>query len=183
MINDQLYDTLIQNAELHNFKIVFSGDAKQLAPVKQLNISKTFSNNKTVCLEKIYRQKESILYKVLDYLRRKPIYKFKSIEDEFSSINVYSDIKQMLKERCQIFKVSQDFKDLNMVKLITYTNKRISALNQYVRKLLYADNREYHCREILTGYDNCNYGDSNIYNSEDYIVVDCVEGAFENCKS
>ena len=31
-------------------------------------------------LEKVYRQKESILYKVLDYLRVKPLYKFKSVE-------------------------------------------------------------------------------------------------------
>lgn len=182
MINDQLYSTLLDKAEHFKFKIIFSGDEKQLAPVKQSYISRTFSDNKVISLEKVYRQKDSILYKVLDYLRKKPIYKFKSIEDENGSILVYSNIQQMLKERCQLFKVAQNFNDSSLVKLITYTNNRISALNQYIRKLLYKDDREYHIGEVLTGYDNCSINSGNIFNSEDYVVESCIEGVVMDCK-
>lgn len=182
MINDHLYNILLDKAENFKFKIIFSGDEKQLAPVKQNYISKTFSNNTVISLEKIYRQKESILYKVLDYLRKKPIYKFKSIEDENGSILVYTNIQQMLKERCQLFKVAQNFNDSSLVKLITYTNNRISALNQYIRKLLYKDSVEYHVGEVLTGYDNCQIDSGNIFNSEDYVVESCIEGVVMDCK-
>ena len=182
MINDQLYSTLLDKAEQFKFKIIFSGDEKQLAPVKQSYISRTFSDNKVITLEKVYRQKESILYKVLDYLRTKPLYKFKSIEDENGSILVYNNIQKMLKTHGALFRVSQNFKDSSMVKLITYTNNRISALNQYIRNLIFQDNNEYHYGEILTGYDNCINNNNSIFNSEDYMVESCVEGVVLDCK-
>lgn len=144
MINDQLYTTLLDKAEQFKFKIIFSGDEKQLAPVKQSYISRTFSDNKVISLEKVYRQKESVIYKVLDYLRKKPLYKFKSVEDENGSILVYSNIQKMLKMHGQLFKVAQNFRDSSLVKLITYTNNRITALNNYIRKLLFNDEMEYH---------------------------------------
>lgn len=181
MINDQLYSTLLDKAEQSKFKIIFSGDEKQLAPVKQSYISRTFSDNKVITLEKVYRQKESVLYKVLDYLRTKPLYKFKSIEDENGSILVYNNIQKMLKTHGELFRISQNFKDSSLVKLITYTNNRISALNQYIRNLIFQDNNEYHYGEILTGYDNC-INNNSIFNSEDYMVESCVEGVILNCK-
>lgn len=182
MINDQLYSTLLDKAEQFKFKIIFSGDEKQLAPVKQSYISRTFSDNKVITLEKVYRQKESVLYKVLDYLRTKPLYKFKSIEDENGSILVYNNIQKMLKTHGGLFRVSQNFKDSSLVKLITYTNNRISALNQYIRNLIFQDNKEYHYGEILTGYDNCINNNNSIFNSEDYMVESCVEGVILDCK-
>ena len=45
------------------------------------------------------------------------------------------------------------------------------------------DDNEYHIGELLTGYDNCNYRDHALYNSEDYVVTSCVNGVFETCKS
>lgn len=167
MINDDLYNTLCK--VFFESKIIFCGDPSQLAPVKQSHISKTFSSN-TLELTKIYRQPESKLNKVLSYLRQKPLYKFKNVEDENGSIIVCSNILEMLKQYSYLFQLENDLEDQTLVKLITYTNNRINALNEIIRKILYKDNEEYHIREILTGYDSCFYKTIQIDNSRDYIV-------------
>jgi ATP-dependent exoDNAse (exonuclease V) alpha subunit len=87
MINDELYDLLLSRQGLKKF--LFICDFAQLKPVNQASISKT-SKNPTITLKNVYRQKEGIVYKVLRYLRKKPIYKFKSVEDcKISSIMYY----------------------------------------------------------------------------------------------
>lgn len=168
MINDDLYDLLC--SKFNKSKIVFCGDEKQLSPVNQNHISKSF-NTKCLYLNKIYRQQESKLYKVLEYLRHKPLYVFKNVSDENGNIIVCNNILDMLKQYSYLFKLSQDFKNYNLVKMITYTNNRINALNKIIRNNIYSDNSEYHIYEILTGYDNCSYNKTYIDNSKDYIVT------------
>lgn len=170
MINDDLYDVLCSKCQ--KSKLVFCGDAKQLSPIKQNSISKTF-NTRTLSLTKIYRQPESKLYKVLEYLRHKPLYHFKEVSDDNGNIIICNNILNMIDKYSYLFKVSEDFSDLNLVKMITYTNNRINALNQAIRKKLYPEEAEYHIREILTGYDTCTYNHNGktIENSKDYIVT------------
>ena len=168
MINDDLYNVLC--SKFWNRKIVFCGDKSQLAPVKQRNKSKSF-DTKVLSLTKIYRQPESKLYKVLEYLRHKPLYHFQNVSDDNGNIIVCNNILEMIDQYSYLFKVSEDFRDHNLVKMITYTNNRINALNQVIRKKLYPEEAEYHLREILTGYDTCNYYDILIENSKDYVVT------------
>ena len=143
-----------------------------MCPVKQNHISKTFTDCHLIKLEKVYRQKESILYKVLDYLRVKPLYKFKSVEDDNYTINVCNNINTILDTYTPLFKFASDSRNLNCIKLVTYTNNRISALNQVIRNRIFNDDSEYHVGEILTGYDSCYCGPthSDIDNSQDYII-------------
>ena len=168
MINDDLYNTLC--SKFSKAKIIFCGDDSQLAPVKQKSMSKAF-NTRILFLTKIYRQPESKLYKVLEYLRHKPLYKFKNVSDSSGNIIVCSDILKMIDQYSYLFKVSEDFKDYNLVKLITYTNNRINALNSVIRKRLFPDDAEYHVRELLTGYDTCDYHETRIENSKDYTIT------------
>lgn len=181
MINDDLYDVLC--SKFKNSKIIFCGDESQLAPVKQKNKSKAF-NTRTLSLTKIYRQPESKLYKVLEYLRHKPLYHFQNVSDDNGNIIVCNNILDMIDQYSYLFKVSEDFKDHNLVKMITYTNKRIDALNRVIRKKLYPEEAEYHLREILTGYDTCNYYEILIENSKDYVVtrVDPVTFEYDDIK-
>lgn len=170
MINDDLYDLLLSKEQFKKF--IFCGDSKQLAPVKQNYISKTF-NHPTINLKNVYRQKKSILFRVIQYLRNKPLYKFKNVEDESGNIIVCNNIMNMLKQYSYLFKLSGDFNDKNLVKLVTYTNNRISALNKIIRNFIYDNPHEYEEREILTGYDTCICGRSSIENSRDYMVLEC----------
>lgn len=169
MINDDLYNILC--SRFKDKKLVFCGDDSQLAPIKQKHKSKTFET-KVLSLTKIYRQPESKLYAILEYLRKKPLYHFNNISDEHGNIIIYNNILKMIDEYSYLFKISEDFSDQNLVKMITYTNNRINALNQVIRKKLYPEEAEYHVREILTGYDTCDYQDEHIDNSKDYIIVD-----------
>lgn len=172
MINDELYEVL--KDKFKNSHIVYSGDSQQLSPVKQKSIAKPFKC-RTLTLTKIYRQKESALQKVLNYLRKKPLYKFKNVSDDNGNIIVYNNLKEMLNNHAGLFKIAEDFNDKNLVKLVTYTNKRITALNTYIRKCIYPTNAEYQIREVLTGYDTCNIGNHTIENSKDYIVKNIVK--------
>ncbi|MEG0773591.1 AAA family ATPase [Clostridium sp.] len=168
MINDELYNTLV--LKFHKSKIVFVGDSSQLKPIKQDKVSKTFQVQ-TLTLTKIYRQTESKLYKVLNYLRSNPLYYFKEIHDDFCNITICNNIVNMIEQYSYLFKVGENFKDFKLVKLITYTNNRINALNQLIRKNLYSNNNEYNIGELLTGYDSCEYNSYMIKNSADYVVT------------
>ena len=167
MINSDLYDLLLK--EYKSSKIVFVGDPKQLYSVKENKPSKAFSN-RTIYLNKIYRQNESCLSKVLNYLREKPLYKFKSISDDYSNITVCNNIVQMLKKYSYLFKISKDFSDSNLIKLVSYTNNRINALNKLIREYL-GYKEEFVVGEVLTGYDTTNYLGLKIENSRDYIIT------------
>ena len=87
-------------------------------------------------MKNVYRQKKSILFKVIQYLRNKPLYKFKNVEDESGNIIVCNNIMNMLKQYSYLFKLSGDFNDKNLVKLVTYTNNRITALNKIIRNFI-----------------------------------------------
>ena len=167
MINSDLYDLLLK--EYKSSKIVFVGDPKQLYSVKENKPSKAFSN-RTIYLNKIYRHIESCLSKVLNYLREKPLYKFKSISDDYSNITVCNNIVQMLKKYSYLFKISKDFSDSNLIKLVSYTNNRINALNKLIREYL-GYKEEFVVGEVLTGYDTTNYLGLKIENSRDYIIT------------
>ncbi len=180
MINDDLYQTMVELVTLASGKIIWVGDEKQLSPVKQNYISKTFTESDKITLTTVHRQKKSVLYKVLEYLRNKPLRIFKSVEEDDMSLLVYDDIKTMLSSYAPLFKFGSDAGELNFIKLIAYTNKRIQALNEYIRKLIYNDYEEYHVGEILTGYDNCQYKSNLIENSKDYIITKVSKSTYSN---
>lgn len=168
MINSSLYNVLVNKYKTQ--KIIFSGDPKQLACIEDGRLSKTFDNNK-LYLETVYRQSDSIITKVIQYLRNKPLHKFKTVSDEYGSITVFNNIHQMINQYSYLFKLSGDFQSTNIAKLITYSNNRIYALNQLIRSKIYQDNQEYHEREILTAYDTYRQGIQILLeNSTDYFV-------------
>lgn len=168
MINNELFNVLIKKAEKFRSKIIIFCDPKQLSPVKQKGVSKLL-NSTSFTLTTIHRQNEdNSIMDALEILREKPIYKFKT---QGENLVVYNDIKTLLIEKAPIFKLAADLMDPSIIKIVTYTNKRIEALNNVVRKLIYRDDKEYHYGEILTGYDTCHCnGYSDIQNSADYIV-------------
>lgn len=90
----------------------------------------------------------------------------------------------MLEEHCYLFKVGMNLEDQHIVKLVTYTNKRIEALNQIIRRLVFNDDEEYHFGEVLTGYDSCIYKNQGIIeNSSDYLVREVEDTTFQGLKA
>ena len=181
MINNELYNELIRRAQKFRSKIIIFCDIKQLAPVKQQDLSNILSAN-SIELKYIHRQKDlNSIHKVLEYLRKKPIYKFKSLGE---NLIVYNNFATLLYEKAPIFKLAADLRDSSVIKVITYTNKRIEKLNNCIRKIIYNDDKEYHYGEILTGYDTCTYNKiCDIQNSSDYIVYNAESTMWRNFKA
>lgn len=186
MVNDDLYKLIIDQAVDHQCKIIWLGDEKQLSPVSQKQISKTFRNSTKYTLDKVYRQSsDSPIGKILETLRSKPISRFEStLDSDSGSLKVYNNIREMLEEHCYLFKVGMNLEDQHIVKLVTYTNKRIEALNQIIRRLVFNDDEEYHFGEVLTGYDSCIYKNQGIIeNSSDYLVREVEDTTFQGLKA
>lgn len=160
MVNEALYNFIISQAILSKCKVIFQGDHKQLAPVKEKNISKTFYVNNIFELTKIYRQDENnpVLDTILE-LRNNPIYEFKNVISDKGSLILYNDWQSFINDNVNKFKNSD-------IKLIAYTNRRIEAFNKIIREKIFNNPKEYEINDILVGYD----GSKDITNSEEYIV-------------
>ena len=193
MINDTIYSLILELAKKHYCKIIFIGDSKQLAPIKQSHISRTFTNSDIyLSLENVHRQdylnvsgQLTLMGRVLEYLRNKPLYTFKqSISPTDHSLYVYNNLGQFLLSNIDVFQDAMNLEDPNLIKLISYTNNRVTAINKTIRSLLFPDTYKttpYHIGEILTGFDTFEYQDNKnvanraqIENSVDYIVRDCT---------
>lgn len=172
MVNDELYDLLLEYCKKQKCKILFIGDIAQIAPVNNMGISKVFSNSNIIRLTKIFRQNENTaLSKILFTLREKPIDTFESTYSDFGSLICYNSTKDFMLKALEDFKIGIKSLDVNYVKLIAYTNKRVSGFNSCMRKLLYSDSDPYHKFEYIVGCENFEYNKQTFYNSSDYVVL------------
>lgn len=194
MINDTLYNLIVKKASEYNCKLLWLGDVSQLAPVKQSTKSKTFDSSLILELTTVYRQQYSQngeltkLAKLLEQLRISPVTKFTEIIDPAgASLYTYSDVLEFIKNNKCLFQDSVNLEDPTIVKLISYTNKRISIFNKVIRNLIFDHPKSKFCvGDIITGYDTCevNGGDYTyqIDNSIDYIVTKVEQSTKTICK-
>ena len=178
MINNQLYDFIIDSCNDKNCKVLFLGDIRQIEPVKQRTLAKPFKCDNKFELSKIYRQsEENPLRDLLSNLRKKPQYEFNSFESKNGNLIIYDNWKPFIKENIHFFKEAIDTNDPERIKILAYTNKRVEAFNRVVREMLFDKPSEYEVGEILTGYDNCEFNPSNtvITNSNDYQIKHVVK--------
>ena len=173
MINDDLFDLLIEKVTFRESKIIFIGDPAQLLPVKQGKYSKVYSLKDCFKLTKIYRQsdKNSIL-PILQELRSNEIPNFTDCSGEEGSLIVDTDMKLFLEKILNEVKIAINTKNILHTKVSAYTNKRIQLYNQVIRKYLFSNENEYNPGDILTAYENGEYQGSEYYNSMDYIIID-----------
>lgn len=184
MINDDLFEAIMEKAKMYYTKVIFQGDKCQLNPVKQSNFSKVFSLPNKIVLTKIYRQKEDS--PVLDYLgilREKPLDKaaFKTSIGLNDSIIVYNSPNDFLKKFKKDITLAISSRNPFYCKLAAYTNERVNIWNNYVRKVLYSDraHNSFNIGEIVMGGDNFEYDGFKFWNSLDYIVEE-VSDEFTN---
>lgn len=168
MITDELYKLLTELGNKNKDQILFIGDKAQLAPINSKGTSLVFNNDNKITLTKIFRQKEdNKLGDLLFSLRTRPINRFPSNNE---SLIIYRDTKQFLTDCAEDFSKAIKTQNVNYLKLIAYTNKRVQGLNVCMRKLL-GFKEDYQQYEFLTGYENFEYNKSQFYNSLDYIIL------------
>ena len=175
MISSEMYKFLKDELiDTRHVKIIYVGDSKQLSAVNDKTISKVFSIEDKIELTKIYRQKEDapLLY-ILKDLREKPL--TKRIENFKSpSGNLYNcrDESEFLARAYHKFKEAIKNKDVNEVKIITYTNRQIDRFNAILHHNIFKDSDLEFCEgEFVMGYENYRVNDQLIVtNSCDYII-------------
>lgn len=176
MVNNNLFETLVERCKDKDAKLIVIGDAAQIAPVKQNSNSKTFHVENTFQLKKVYRQQnENPLLDVLMQLRKKPILKFVEFESDKGSMKIYDNWKMLLQDTKDLFKEAIVSSDPSKVKLFAYTNKRVEAFNEQIRKVIYENPSEYEVGDFLTGYSATEYQQGyNIHkigNSYEYKIL------------
>lgn len=189
MINEVLFDHIVKICKDYSCKVLFCGDAAQLQPVKDRKLSKFTRVEKIFQLTKIYRQeKDNPILSILTELRTKYKRFFPECESENGSLIQYTDWKSFLKDNINAFREMVENEDPNWVKLLAYTNKRVAAFNQVIRKMLFNNSNEYNVGDILMAYDSCEIEvfdpkkkskpiKMKLFNSNDYIVRSVTEQA------
>ena len=184
MINSSLYEFIIEKVTNNQSKVLFIGDSKQLYPVKERSLSKPFKCESQFELTTVHRQKDiSPILNVLTELRTKPMLVFNEIRSNNGNLYIYNNWRTLLKNNLDSFNNAVNTKNPELIKLLAYTNKRVEAFNQVIRKAIFNDDLEYHVGDILMGYDNSNYKAQNsrglgfdIMNSEEFVVLNVYEG-------
>lgn len=172
MINDDLYDIIIEKCSEMGTKVIFCGDIKQLQPVEGRHYSKVFSIKNSFELTKIYRQQDgSALAPLLIELRNNPIGNICSIQAEEGSIYVYDDVREYADKMVELFKEGVKRKDVLYAKALSFTNERVETYNRVMHKLVFGD-KPFYSGEILTAYGNFQGKGMQFYNSMDYIICD-----------
>ena len=190
MINDDLFDLIIQKCKALQTKILFVSDKAQLLPVESTKYSKVYTNSdESYTLTKIYRQsEENCLMPILADLRTEELSHIESATSPEGSITLYDDVKDYCKKCAELFTKAISDKDILYVKACAYTNKRVSNYNKIIQRYIWQDSELYHVGDILTAYNNgsCGYTlyngqKSNVpfdyYNGMDYIITNIEKGS------
>jgi hypothetical protein len=172
MINDFLYQLIIEKCKYKDCQVLFIGDPAQLKPVKQTTISKVFQINNKYELTKVERQKDgNPLLGILTDIRENPFSEAQlfAFEDQLNSKNegllCYSSSKDFLEKCVPELTKTLDNNFLH-ARILAFTNDRIALYNKLIRKKLEFDD-EYVKGELLMSY--ANLGEDYV-NSCDYII-------------
>ena len=171
MINDDLYETLLAKCKEFNTQIVFTGDFKQLQPVKQDRLTKIIETQPQYELTKIWRQSDNNgLMPILQELREHSIPKFETAVGLGGNLTVTNNIGNFVDEAAKEFKKAFQSSDILRTKILCYTNERVRAYNELMHKKLFGQ-QEYYKGEFLIGCENLEFNGFKFFNSMDYVIV------------
>jgi hypothetical protein len=183
MINKNLFEYTLKFAEKTGTKLIFMGDPGQIPPVGEV-ASKVFTDERIVNranLIKVERLTDgNPLNKVFDLIRSnlksaKDLFAHKTqLNDRKEGILFTNNKKNFIQKAIDIFTSEEFSADPNTVKMIAWTNERVSEYNQAIREKLIGTNVDIvEENDILMGYETIekNKNEILIENSADYKVV------------
>ena len=146
MINDDLFDLIIQKCKALHTKILFVSDKAQLLPVESTKYSKVYTNSdESFTLTKIYRQSEdNCLMPILSELRTKELSNIENATSKDGNITLYTDIKDYCKICAELFTKAIKDKNILYVKACAFTNKRVFNYNKIIQRYIWNDTELYH---------------------------------------
>ena len=178
MINEKNYHILNDIADKEGLKLIYVGDAAQLAPIGETKVSKVFRNGdgKVVTLTQVERTGDNaILREATDIRNGKPLSKESSFNSKGEGVAYISPMHQdAINEVIQTYikglKQNPDF-----FRILAYSNKAVADYNNQVRELLGYTSALPEVGEPMVGYANWGYDwkdkSYKFINSEAYKVV------------
>lgn len=188
MINDELYDFVINLASQRGTKVLFIGDDAQLKPVKQRNKSKAFRRDKHISkLTKVMRTADGnpmpseVLQKIRDNqssqddkFEHKTMLNSKG--DGIIFLDNEKDFSDILKHE---FTLEKFLENRFAIRAVAYTNDRVRQLNDIIRINMFGFGaQKFNEGEMIMMYENIGYNyadqDYDYPNGSDNVVVDSL---------
>ena len=178
MINDVLFDLIVEKSKNNGTIVLFIGDKAQLKPVKQPNVSKMFTIP-GVELTKVERQKDgNPLGPVLLGIRNNILADAPAFSFEEDIINskeeglVFKDTSgKFLAAASEALTNVSLYGDYLHSRILAFQNTRVALYNNLIRGEL-GFTKEYHKGELLMAYANVGNNEytEGLVNSCDYII-------------
>lgn len=186
LINDVLFNHLVNICNTKGAKILFVGDAGQLKPVKQKHITKAFTDTDySVNMTEIKRTSdgnpmpEMVLYKIRQ--------DFNSDVDNFRHIAYLNDKKEGISftanktawegSLCRAFASENFQQNRQYIRGLTFTNQRTDELNLMIRESLFGTVSKYNEGEMMTMYS------SRLLDGDDYLLPNGMDIILRDIRS
>lgn len=177
MIQDSLYDFLLEQIAAKGAQIIFVGDKGQLRPVKANNISKVFRNNGAqLQLTKVERTGDNPILKESTRVRNGEGLSYETDIAPNGQGVEYSSDKTRIREFVRTsLKEMKDSQDPLYFRVLAATNASVDAYNSAIRQILYGRRpAQLYEGELVMGYSNREYDSLRkkykLMNSGDYVV-------------
>lgn len=177
MIQDSLYDFLLEQIAAKGAQIIFVGDKGQLRPVKANNISKVFRNNGAqLQLTKVERTGDNPILKESTRVRNGEGLSYETDIAPNGQGVEYSSDKTRIREFVKTsLKEMKDSQDPLYFRVLAATNSSVEAYNSAIRQILYGRRpAQLYEGELVMGYSNRKYDSLRkkykLMNSGDYVV-------------
>lgn len=177
MIQDSLYDFLLEQIAAKGAQIIFVGDKGQLRPVKANNISKVFRNNGAqLQLTKVERTGDNPILKESTRVRNGEGFSYETDIAPNGQGVEYSSDKTRIREFVRTsLKEMKDSQDPLYFRVLAATNSSVEAYNSAIRQILYGRRpAQLYEGELVMGYSNREYDSLRkkykLMNSGDYVV-------------
>lgn len=177
MIQDSLYDFLLEQIAAKGAQIIFVGDKGQLRPVKANNISKVFRNDGAqLQLTKVERTGDNPILKESTRVRNGEDFSYETDIAPNGQGVEYSSDKTRIREFVKTsLKEMKDSQDPLYFRVLAATNSSVEAYNSAIRQILYGRRpAQLYEGELVMGYSNREYDSLRkkykLMNSGDYVV-------------
>jgi hypothetical protein len=177
MIQDSLYDFLLEQIAAKGAQIIFVGDKGQLRPVKANNISKVFRNDGAqLQLTKVERTGDNPILKESTRVRNGEGLSYETDIAPNGQGVEYSSDKTRIREFVKTsLKEMKDSQDPLYFRVLAATNSSVEAYNSAIRQILYGRRpAQLYEGELVMGYSNREYDSLRkkykLMNSGDYVV-------------
>ena len=190
MLNNKLVNYIAKFCRQHQIKVLFIGDSSQLPPVNEFRSQAFVIASKIYYLREIVRQgANNPISKLLELLREdiasKHTWKFleyinlhKSESNEIGAGFTVCGKKEFVDIVNNCFSDEEYTKNIDLYRIIAYTNVRVTAWNDYVRKVIIkgAEKSILNRHDLIMSYATIvdDFNDIVINNSEEYVIKDII---------